>query len=119
MNTQVTKYSVGKNLTAAVANTLFVVPKGYRAVVDYLFITNSATSGSKSVSASWLNGSTITFQSAKSVQHGSFIEFGGHGSWLVLAEGDSITITPEADSTFTALISFELERHNPAAVSFS
>lgn len=119
MNTTVTKYSVGKNLTANVANTLFTVPMGYRAIVTYLFIANAAASGSFEVSAAWVNGTTIVFQSAKAVSHGDAIQFGGDGKWLAMREGDSITVTPEAGSTFTALISFELERHNPAAVSFT
>jgi hypothetical protein len=118
MNTQVTKYSVGKNLTAGVPNTLFVVPTGYRAVVHLLFIANAGTSGSDSVSASWINGSTIVFQSSKSLQHGNAIEFGGNGKWLAMDQGDSIVITPAA-GTFTAIVSFELERHNPSAVSFA
>jgi hypothetical protein len=119
MNTQVTKYSVGKNLTANVANTLLTVPTGYRAIVSYLFIANAATSGSASVSASWVNGTTIVFQSAKSVGHGEALQFGGDGKWMALREGDSIVVTPDAGSTFTTIISFELERHNPAAVSFT
>ena len=119
MNTTVTKYSVGKNLTANVANTLFTVPMGYRAIVSYLFIANAAASGSASVSASWVNGTTIVFQSAKSVGHGDSLQFGGDGKWVALKEGDSIAVTPAAGSTFTAIISFELERHNPAAVSFT
>jgi len=114
-----TKYSVGKNLTAGSANTLFTVPMGYRAIVSYLLIANAATSGSADVSASWVNGTTIVFQSAKSVSHGDSLQFGGDGKWLAMREGDSISITPAAGSTFTALISFELERHNPAAVSFA
>lgn len=119
MNTTATKYSVGKNLTAGSANTLFTVPMGYRAIVSYLFIANAAASGSADVSAAWVNGTTVVFQSAKSVGHGDALQFGGDGKWMALREGDSITVTPAAASTFTALISFELERHNPAAVSFT
>lgn len=119
INTTATKYSVGKNLTAGSANTLFTVPMGYRAIVSYLFIANAASSGSAEVSASWVNGTTVVFQSAKSVGHGDALQFGGDGKWMALREGDSITVTPAAGSTFTAIISFELERHNPAAVSFT
>lgn len=118
MNTQVTKYSVGKNLTAGSANTLFTVPVGYRAIVTLLFIANAGGSTS-GVSSSWVNGTTITFQGNKSVGAGDNLQFGGDGKWIALREGDSITVTPDAGSTFTALISFELERHNPAAVSFT
>lgn len=118
MNTQVTKYSVGKNLTAGVANTLFTVPLGYRAIVTLLFIANAGNS-TEGVEASWVNGTTITFQGNKSVSAGEALEFGGDGKWLAMREGDSIVVTPDAGSTFTTIVSFELERHNPSAVSFT
>jgi hypothetical protein len=112
------KHSIGKNLTAGVSNTLITVPAGYIAVVSMLFISN-AGNNTKSVAAAWNNGTTITFQSAKSVSSGELLQFGGEfGYFLVLSGGDSITVTPEADSTFTAIISFDLERQTPSRVVF-
>jgi hypothetical protein len=112
------KYSVGKNLTAGEANTLFTVPIGYSAVVSMLFIANTGNN-TKSVSASWHNGVTIAFQGAKSVNTGEQLQFGGEfGYFLVMTEGDYLTVTPEASSTFTAIVSFDLERHNPGSVTF-
>lgn len=105
------KYSIGKNLSAGEANTLFTVPTGYHAVVTYLMISN-AGAGSKTVSASWNDGETIVFQGAKSVNGGESLQFGGpEGAFLVMTDGDYLTVTPEAASTFTAIVSFELKEH--------
>ena len=112
------KYSVGKNLTAGIANTLFTVPSGYSAVVSMLTIANAGGS-TASVSAAWHDGETITFQGSKSVSSGEQLQFGGeYGFFLVMLQGDYITITPASGSTFTAIASFDLERHNPGAVTF-
>jgi hypothetical protein len=112
------KYSVGKNLTAGEANTLFTVPTGYSAVITYLIISNAGGS-TASVSAAWHDGETVTFQGAKSVGSGESLQFGGgFGNFLVMTQGDYLTVTPAAGSTFTAIVSFDLERHNPGAVTF-
>lgn len=112
------KHSVGKVLTADVANTLFTVPTGYCAVVSMLFIAN-AGGNTKSVAAAWNNGTAITFQAAKSVSAGEQLEFGGEfGYFLVMKEGEFITVTPEASSTFVAIVSFDLERQAPSSVVF-
>lgn len=112
------KHSVGKVLTADVANTLFTVPTGYCAVISMLFIAN-AGANTKSVEAAWNNGTAITFQAAKSVSAGDQLEFGGEfGYFLVMKEGEYITVTPEAASTFIAIVSFDLERQAPSGVSF-
>lgn len=106
------KYSKGAELTAGAANTVFTVPTGYDAVVTMLFIANVGGS-SKTVSATWHNGADVTFLSGKSISSGEFLQFGGEtGYFLVLKEGDYITVDPEAASTFSSIISFDL---NPAA----
>lgn len=112
------KYSIGKNLTAGVANTLFTVPQGYSAVVSMLSIANAGGS-TASVSAAWHDGATITFQGSKSVGAGEQLQFGGEfGFFLVMTQGDYLTVTPASGSTFTTIVSFELERHNPGSVTF-
>jgi hypothetical protein len=112
------KYSVGKNLTDGEANTLFTVPTGYSAAVSMLFLANAGGS-TKSISATWHNGVTIEFQGDKSVSAGEQLQFGGEfGYFLIMKEGDYISVTPEADSTFTAIVSFDLERQAPSSVVF-
>jgi hypothetical protein len=105
-------YSIGKNLTAGVANTLFVVPDGHHAKVSMLFIANAGGS-TASVSGNWEEtNETIPFQGSKSVGAGEQLQFGGeYGYFLILKDGEYLTITPAAGSTFTALVSFELYPH--------
>lgn len=108
------KFSIGKVLTAGTSNTLFTVPTGYHCVVSMLFITNVGAS-TKSVSAAWHDGTVITFQGSKSVNAGEHIQFGGaSGFFLVMSDGDYLTVTPEASSSFNAIVSFELYPHNPS-----
>jgi hypothetical protein len=101
-------YSIGKNLTAGVSNTLFTVPTGYEARVTMLFVANTGVSGSAAYSSSWHADSVITFQANNSLGHGNYDQFGGEGAFLVMNEGDYLTVTPDADSTFTAIVSFFL-----------
>lgn len=113
------EYSVGKNLTAGTANTLFVVPTGYHAKVTMLFLANS-TGSTKSISADWHDGATvIPFQGTKSVNSGDFLKFGGSvGEYLLMTEGDYLSVTPEAGSTFVAIVSFDLFPHKPSNFVF-
>lgn len=113
-----TYYSVGKNLTAGVSNTIFTVPEGYEARVTMVFITNN-TGSSKSFSAAWNDdGTDINFASSKSLNSKDFIQYGGEfGDFLILDEGDYMTVTPEAGSSFTAIASFILLKHD--AVKFN
>ena len=105
-------YSIGKNLTAGVANSLFVVPEGYHAKVSMLFIANAGGSTS-GVQAAWEEtDATIPFQGNASVNAVTSLQFGGeYGYFLILKDGEYITVTPDAGSTFTALVSFELYPH--------
>ena len=100
-------YSIGKNLTAGTSNTLFTVPTGYEARVTMLFIANG-TGSTAGYSAAWHDGETITFQSNKSLGDGNYDQFGGEGAFLTMTEGDYLTVTPDAGSTFTAIVSFKL-----------
>lgn len=106
------EYSIGKNLTAGTANTLFTVPTGYHAKVTLLLLANTGGS-SKSISGIWQEGATaISFQGSKSVGAGEVLKFGGPpGEYLIITEGDYLSITPEAGSTFSAIVSFDLYPH--------
>jgi hypothetical protein len=107
------KFSHGDALTAGSANHILAVPAGYDAIVTYLFISN--TGANKSISAKWVHNSVdIDFIAGKNVNADEFLEFGGqHGEFLVAKEGDTITLTPEAGSTFVSIISFELVTATP------
>jgi hypothetical protein len=100
-------YSIGKNLTAGVSNTLFTVPTGYEARVTMLFIANG-TGSTAGYEATWHDGEDITFQSNKSLANGEYDQFGGEDAFLVMEGGDYLTVTPDAGSVFTAIVSFHL-----------
>jgi len=107
------KFSHGDALTAGSPNHIIEVPAGYDAIITYLLISN--TDSNKSISAKWVhNGVDINFIAGKNVGADEFLEFGGdYGEFLVAKEGDTITLTPEAGSTFVSIISFELVTATP------
>ena len=108
------KFSHGDALTAGSSNTILEVPTGYDAIVTYLFISNT-TGSSKNIDARWVHsGVNIDFLAGKNVGSGDFLEFGGqYGEFLVAKEGDTLSLTPEAASTFVSIISFELVPATP------
>lgn len=107
------QYSIGKNLTAGISNTIFTVPTGYEAKVTMVFVTNN-TGSTKSFTASWWHdGVEIQFAAAKSLGSKDFIQFGGEfGDFMIMQEGDYMTMTPEAGSTFTTIASFILHKRD-------
>lgn len=102
------KQSVGKQLTAGIANTLFIVPVGYKAIVSLLFISN-LDANNKTTSAQWYQADTATsiyiIQQYPMASH-SYIQF-SNGE-LVLQSGDKMLITPEAGATQSAMATFDL-----------
>lgn len=108
-----TYYTIGKNPTDGVTSTVFTVPTGYEARVTNVFITNN-TGSTKNFSAAWNDGgTTYDFASAKSLNSKDFIEYGGdYGQFLIMDEGDYMTVTPEAGSTFVVIVSFILLKHD-------
>jgi hypothetical protein len=112
------KHSVGKLLTAGVANTLFTVPAGYKAEVSLLFVSNH-TGNNKTISAYWQHAHNIDnkiriidgYQLAAT----QFLKF--DGSTVVMQSGDSMVLTPEAGSAMSAIATFDL-RKEPQTVAF-
>ena len=105
------QYSIGKNLTAGASNTLFTVPTGYEAKVTMVFVTNN-TGSTKSLTASWWHqGTEIQFAASKNLGAKEFIQYGGEfGDFVLMSQGDYMTLTPEAGSNFTTIASFELRK---------
>lgn len=102
------EYTVGKNLTAGTANTLYTVPRAHKAIATLLFIAHGAGS-TASISAAWYDtseDSSVTILAGKNLGAGEFIQFSD--GRLVLDEGDSIIITPASGSTFSAILTVEL-----------
>jgi hypothetical protein len=105
--------SVGTNLTAGTANTIYTCPVNHTAKVELLFIAN-ATSGNKTVSIKWYDDSKGTeyyIVGGYTISAYNFLKI--DGSYLVLSAGDTLIATPEAGSTMDATVSVE-EYFDPA-----
>ena len=112
------RHSVGKQLTAGVANTLFTVPNGYKAEVSLLFISNH-TGNNKLISAYWQHAHDASHQiriiDGYQLATTEFVKF--DGSTVVMQSGDSMVLTPESGSDMSAICTFEL-RKEPQTVAF-
>jgi hypothetical protein len=103
--------TVGKNLTAGTATTVYTVPKGCKAIATLLFLANGG-GNSKSITAKWYNHSEnteIIIAAGKSVSAGEYIQFSD--GRMVMDEYDEVRITPEAASTFSVILTFELHQN--------
>jgi hypothetical protein len=119
------RHSVGKLLTAGVANTLFTVPMGYKAEVSLLFISNhtggqgQGAHAGKSVSAYWQHAHNINHKiiiiDEYALAATEFIKF--NDATVVMQSGDSMVLTPESGSEMSAIATFDL-RKEPQTVAF-
>lgn len=101
--------SVGKNLTAATATTLYTVPTGYYSKCILLHVCNS-TSSNKHISLSWYDTSTslsfpITFETVISSK--TNFDPITNTQFFVMEEGDYITATSETGATMSVIGTFE------------
>lgn len=99
--------SVGKQLTAGVANTVYTCPPNFIAKLILLFVTNHG-GGNKTVSIKWNDVSASDnyfIVGGYVVSAYNFLKL--DGSYLVLNPGDTLIITPEASSTMDATVTVE------------
>ena len=103
------EFSVGATPTAGSSTTLYTVPTGYYALWNLSYIHN--TSGStKHITLQWYDSSASTsydILSQYNFTSKTYLQFDGN-AFVVLEEGDQVRVTPEAGSTFTVLLSFQL-----------
>ena len=107
------KVSVGKHLTAGGSDLFYTVPDGYRASWNLLYCINN-TASAKNITATWYDTSTNTnihIFSSYPLSAKNYIMFDS-GAWVMLEEGDTVTISAEAGADADAICSFELERNN-------
>jgi len=103
--------TVGKNLTAGSSNTVYIVPKGCKAIATLLMLSNYGGS-SKSVTASWYDHSTntsVTIVGGHSVSAGSYLMF--NQGRMVMDEYDELRVTPEATSSFSVIFTVEIHQN--------
>jgi hypothetical protein len=105
------KHSVGITLPAATTTTVFTVPNGYVAEVDMLFISNHS-GNNKTVSAYWQHAHDPSHQiyiiDGYPLATKGFVQF-SDGS-VVFQQGDSLKVTPEADSDMSVIVTFDLRK---------
>ena len=100
--------SVGVNLTAATATTIYTVPLGYFAKWTLMYLFNNSGS-TKSISVYWRDSSTSTniYVQDGSIASKEFVRMDG-GAYVVMEEGDTIVMQDEAGSSFSTICTFEL-----------
>ena len=102
--------SVGKNLTAATATTLYTVPTGYYAKCVLLHASHN-TASNKHISFNWYDASAatdipITFEYTLTSKS-TYAEI-DLNQYFVMEEGDYITATSENASTISVVATFEV-----------
>jgi hypothetical protein len=100
--------SISKNLTAATTTTLYTVPAGYYSKCVLIHACN--TSPSKHISFSWYDASTAAstlIVSEQVLSARTTLSLISDTQYFVMEEGDYLTSTSEAGSTFSVLATFE------------
>lgn len=100
--------TVGQSLTAATSNTVYTVPKGCKAIITTMWISNS-TNSTKHTSASWYDNSdntSITLIGSKNISSNDYLLF--NSGRIVLDEYDELRITPETGATMSAILTMEI-----------
>jgi hypothetical protein len=107
MNKEPKIRSLGKVLTANVANTIYTCPPNYIAKMVLLFISNHA-GNNKTVQVQWTDVSasgTYHIVGGYVLASNAYLKL--DGSYLVLNPGDTVLVTPETGSTMDATITIE------------
>lgn len=100
--------SVGLNLTAATATTVYTVPTGYFAKWNLMYLFNNSGS-TKSITVYWRDSSASVniYVHNGTIAAGSYVRMDG-GAYVVLEEGDTVVMQEEAGSSFSTICTFEL-----------
>ena len=103
--------TVGVNLIAGAANTIYTVPKGCTATATLLFLANGGGT-TKAISAAWHDYSentSVIIAGDSSLGAGSYIQFSN--GRMVMDEFDHLVVTPEAGSTMSCIFTIEINQN--------
>lgn len=109
----VRKVSVGKPISAGSSTVFYTVPDGYRASWTLLYAINH-TSSAKALTVTWHDASAnqdIDIFYNYPLSASNYVMFDS-GAWIMLEEGDTVTVTGASGMDGDAIVSFELERNN-------
>jgi hypothetical protein len=99
--------SIGKVLTAGVANTIYTCPDNYVAKMNLLFVSNHG-GNNKTVSIQWNDASA---SQSYFIVGGLVLSANGYlkldGSYLALYPGDTLIVTPESGSSMDTTVTVE------------
>lgn len=99
--------SIGHNLTAGSATTVYECPDNFTAYMTLLFVTNHG-SGNKTLTIEWYDKTDNTWYYVL----GGYV-LSAYGflklseGYLVLNSGDKMRITPEAGSSMSSIVTVE------------
>jgi hypothetical protein len=102
--------SVGSKPTAATPTTLYTVPLGYYAKL-VTFLAVNETGNNKFITLEWVDASAAqTYQLLYQivVNTKAYLLLGAP-TYIVLEEGDTISVTTESASTYSVMATIELE----------
>jgi len=104
--------TVGKNIVANTPTTVYTVPKGCKAIITLLHVSNSTGSG-KTVTIVWRdfkNSVDVTILHSHTLNSGNnnYIDF--PTGRIVLDEYDYIKITTETGSTMSVILTIEIHQ---------
>jgi hypothetical protein len=100
--------TAGNNLTANTPTVIYTVPTGYYAKWNLLYALNG-TGSSKHLTVTWHDHSAnidINILYQYTINSKDYFKLDG-GAYMVLEEGDYVTVTSESGSTFTTIATFE------------
>ena len=99
--------SIGKVLTAGVANTIYTCPDNYIAKMTLLFVSNHG-GNNKTVSIQW---NDVSASQSYYIVGGYVLSAYGYlkldGSYLALYPGDTLIVTPESGSSMDTTVTVE------------
>ena len=100
--------SVGLNLVANTATTVYTVPSGYYAKWNLMYLFNNSGS-TKSITAYWHDSSASAniYVNNGTIAAGSYVRQDG-GAYVVMEEGDTVVMQSETGSSFSTICTFEL-----------
>jgi len=100
--------SVGLNLVANTATTVYTVPTGYYAKWNLMYLFNNSGS-TKSITAYWHDSSASAniYVNNGTIAAGSYVRQDG-GAYVVMEEGDTVVMQSETGSSFSTICTFEL-----------
>jgi len=102
--------TVGKNLTAATLTTLYTVPAGCVAVINFIYVINNGSSN-KTIDVDWYNASLATkvhVLASHTISSKTFLQISDPR--IVLNAGDYIEATSETGSTMTIMFTVEISQ---------